>query len=138
VYGQKSYPGKTLGNLTPLWLGKAFIPHTGGWHETTYLDGQIDEFSIYNRALGSNEVAAIYAAGSGGKAPPPTLAVSIAGGSVLLSWPASASGFGLVSRTDLTAGTWETVTNEPSLNGTRKEVLLPANSPAWRFFRLAP
>jgi hypothetical protein len=43
----------------------------------------------------------------------------------------------LVSRTNLTAGTWESVTNAPSLNGDRKEVLLPANTPAQRFFRLA-
>jgi hypothetical protein len=55
---------------------------------------------------------------------------------VLLSWPASAEGFGLVSRTNLTTGTWESVTNVPFQNGDRKEVLLPANTPAQRFFRL--
>jgi subtilisin family serine protease len=31
--------------------------------------GSVDEVSIYNRALSSNEIAAIYAAGSGGKCP---------------------------------------------------------------------
>ena len=65
------------------------------------------------------------------------LAVSVATGGVLLSWPASAEGFGLVSRSDLATGTWETVTNAPSLNGTRKEVLLPTATPAQRFFRLS-
>ena len=60
-----------------------------------------------------------------------------ASGGVLLSWPANASSFGLTSRTSLTSGTWETVTNAPSLNGDRKEVTLPANTPVQRFFRLA-
>jgi len=36
--------------------------------------GLIDEISLYNRALSSNEIAAIYQAGSGGKCPlPPTI-----------------------------------------------------------------
>jgi len=74
VYSQQSHPGKTLGNATPLWLGKAFVPHTDGRNEITYLDGQIDEFTVYHRALDSNEIAAICAAGSAGKstAPPVT------------------------------------------------------------------
>jgi hypothetical protein len=65
------------------------------------------------------------------------LTIQPASGGVLLSWPANAGGFGLVSRTNLTAGAWESVTNTPSLNGDRKEVLLPGNAPDQRFFRLA-
>jgi len=99
--------------------------------------GLIDELRYYNRALTSNEVAAIYAAGTNKIVLPPTLAVSLTSGNVLLSWPASAEGFGLVSRTNLDTGNWEAVTNEPSLNGARKEVLLPATTPAQRFFRLS-
>lgn len=105
---------------------------------TRFFKGMIDELSLYNRALSASEIAAIYAADSAGKCQPlPTLAISLTTGSVLLSWPVSAEGFGLVSRTNLTAGAWESVTDEPSLNGDRKEVLLPANTPAQRFFRLA-
>ncbi len=38
-----------------------------------FFNGLVDEVSIYNRALSSNEIAAIYNAGSGGKCPvPPT------------------------------------------------------------------
>lgn len=133
---QGNYADKTPGNAHPFLIGKGYA-YPGGVVVTTYFDGQIDEFSVYTRALGSNEVAAIYAAGSAGKAPPPTLAVSLASGGVLLSWPASAEGFGLVSRSDLAAGSWEAVTNEPSLNGARKEVLIPVATPAQRFFRLA-
>ena len=136
VYGQQSYPGKTLGNSTPFWVGKSFVPHTDGRNEITYLDGQIDELSVYSRALTAHEVAAIHAAGSAGKAMPPILAASLVSNGVLLSWPASAGSFGLVSCPDLTAGSWEAVTNEPAINGAWKEVLLPTATPAQRFFRL--
>lgn len=103
-----------------------------------FFEGQVDEVSFYNRGLSSNKVVAIHAAGSAGKCKPPlTLAVSLTASGVLLSWPASADGYGLVSRADLAPGAWETVTNVPALNGTRKEVLLPAATPAQRFFRLS-
>ena len=136
VYAQTSYAGKTLGNLTPFWVGKAFIPHSDGRNETAFLDGLMDELSVYSRALSSNEVAAIYAAGSAGPAPPPTLTATPVGSMILLSWPALCGGYGLFSCPDLTSGSWEAVTNPPALNGTRKEVLLPINSPAQGFFRL--
>ena len=67
----------------------------------------------------------------------PLLAVTRSNTVVIVSWPASAEGFGLVSRSDLVTGSWETVTNEPSWNGTRKEVLLPATPPAQRFFQFS-
>ena len=38
----------------------------------SFFDGQIDEFALYKRALGSNEIASIYGAGSEGKCPPQT------------------------------------------------------------------
>jgi hypothetical protein len=97
--------------------------------------GMIDEMRYYNRALGSNEIAAIYAAGTNRFLPPPTLAVAPSRGGVLFSWPASAAGFGLVSRSGLAPGSWEAVTNMPLLNGTQKEIQLPADS-SQRFFRL--
>jgi hypothetical protein len=97
--------------------------------------GLIDELTYYNRALTANEIAAIYAAGSAGKVLP-TLSITLLGEQVRLSWPAAATGFSLVSRTDLATGNWESVTNTPALNGTWKEVVLPINFPAQRFFRL--
>jgi len=86
----------------------------------------------FNRALSPAEVASLYY-GQGG---PLQLSIQPASGGVLLSWPASATSFGLVSRTNLTAGVWESVTNTPSLSGDRKEVLLPAITPVQRFFQL--
>ena len=43
-----------------------------------YFNGKLDEVSIYNRALGSNEIAAMYNAGSAGKCRPPRLATASA------------------------------------------------------------
>jgi len=98
-----------------------------------YFNGLVDELMCFNRPLLPEEVASLYFNQGG----PLQLSIQPAPGGVLLSWPASAASFGLVSRTNLTAGIWEFVTNAPSLNGDRKEVLLPANTPVQRFFRLA-
>jgi hypothetical protein len=136
LYGQKAAPGHALGNLTPFWVGKAFVPHSNGIHETAFLDGLMDELSVYSRALSSNEVAAIYAAGSAGKAPLPTLTATPVGSGILVSWPALYGGYGLFSCPEPTFGSWEAVTNPPALNGTRQEVSLPASG-AQRFFRLS-
>jgi len=49
----------------------AYAPVSG---DTEFFSGKVDELSLYNRALSSNEVAAIYNAGTGGKCPvPPTI-----------------------------------------------------------------
>lgn len=70
-------------------------------------------------------------------APPPTLDIrNTFPGIVCVSWPTSAEGFGLVKRANLDPGNWETVTNAPSVNGARKEVLLPVGS-AQLYFRLS-
>jgi hypothetical protein len=42
----------------------------GDWTYGTYLSGPLDELSLYDHALSSNEIAAIYLAGSAGKCPP--------------------------------------------------------------------
>ena len=43
-------------------------PYIGSW-DSQYFDGQIDDVRIYNRALGSNEVAQLYAS----EAVPPSI-----------------------------------------------------------------
>ena len=128
--------GKLAGSTT----NTAAIPYDGtqffnlGKHHLLgrYFNGLVDELMCFNRALSPAEVASLYY-GQGG---PLQLSIQPASGGVLLSWPASATSFGLVSRTNLTAGVWESVTNTPSLSGDRKEVLLPAITPVQRFFQL--
>jgi Concanavalin A-like lectin/glucanases superfamily/Immunoglobulin I-set domain len=61
-----SYP-QSYTNL-PLYFGT-----TGEVYYDRKLGGNMDEVSLYNRALSSNEIAAIYAAGAAGKYKSPTI-----------------------------------------------------------------
>ena len=61
-----NYP-QDYGNL-PLYFGS-----TGEVYYDRKLGGNLDEVSLYNRALSSNEIAAIYAAGAAGKYKSPTI-----------------------------------------------------------------
>ena len=67
--------GQYWGGFTPatcydLWFGQR-PEFCGGhcWTDGKYLGGILDETTLYNRALSSAELAAIYNAGSGGKCP---------------------------------------------------------------------
>jgi alpha-tubulin suppressor-like RCC1 family protein len=58
----------TLGTFTPKTSADLnFGYRPGGSASGTRFVGKMDELSLYNRALSSNEIAAIYAAGSAGK-----------------------------------------------------------------------
>ena len=59
-----SCPGVGI-NSYPLRIGAGNGLEHDGWSDR--FPGRIDEASLYNRALNSNEIAAIYAAGSAGK-----------------------------------------------------------------------
>ena len=72
----------TWTNFTPqtgydLWIGHRQGDYLGSWTYGSYLGGLLDELSIYNRGLSSNEIAGIYNAGSAGKCPPPPMPPSI-------------------------------------------------------------
>ena len=49
------------------WMGHRPLDVPGDWTYGTTLGGSLDELSLYSRALSSNEIAAIYNAGSAGK-----------------------------------------------------------------------
>jgi alpha-tubulin suppressor-like RCC1 family protein/Zn-dependent metalloprotease len=71
-----------MGSFTPqtsynLYIGRRPSDHPGDSTYGNFFGGIIDEPSIYNRALSSNEIAAIYNAGNGGKCPPPPTPPSI-------------------------------------------------------------
>jgi hypothetical protein len=57
------------------------IAQGGGWFQ-----GDVDEVMIYNRALGNNEVAALYASGAATLAAPTNLVAAAGSGEVALSW----------------------------------------------------
>ncbi|MCX6874934.1 MAG: LamG domain-containing protein [Verrucomicrobia bacterium] len=95
-------------------------------------NGLIDEVMIYDRALGADEVENLHVA-QGGQ---PRLHISSEPGAVRLSWPGAADGYWLQATTDLTPGSWETVTDAPSLIGARMEIVLPTVTHPRRFFQL--
>jgi len=67
----------------------------------------------------------------------PALSINVTGNQLLLSWPASLAGYGLVSSPDLFSPTWNPVTNPPMFNATGQTVLLPLTS-TQQFFQLQP
>ena len=119
-------------NTRPVNLGYSW----GGGSPTRFFRGKVNELAIYRRALTPNEVAALFTARTSGKVEVPSLEIAPVPSGVRLSWEATPAGWGLVSRPDLTSAPWDTVTNEPSRNGARNELLLPVTTTAQRFFRL--
>ncbi len=65
---------KNLGSFTPLTTYDLYLGYRPR-DPVSYWAGSMDEVSLYNRALSSNEIAAIYVAGSGGKCFTPTAPV---------------------------------------------------------------
>ena len=114
----------------------------------SFFQGQIDELSLYSRALSQSEIAAIYNAGANGKCPPlqiqqnsvinpqPVVNMTQSGKSYLLSWPVSAGDFVLQSTDNLTPPvTWTNVPVALQTNGDNIEVTLPSGGQSG-YFRL--
>jgi len=73
--GSQSVSGTLQATDNPLRIG-AYAP-VNGTVSKAFFNGMIDELSIYNRALLSNEIAAIYTAGNGGKCAPEPLTIFV-------------------------------------------------------------
>jgi hypothetical protein len=101
-------------------------------------NGIIDEISVYNRALNTEEVHALFNAGSAGKCDPnrPTLNIAALPGAVRLTWTTNATGYLLETNSALTlpAG-WGVLTSNYSVLNTNFAVT-NALGPAARFYRL--
>ena len=127
-------PITILNGIAAAGLG-AYLPQSTT--ATAFFKGQIDEVSLYQRALTSNEVAAIYGAGSTGKSLPTLRVQSAAPGSITLSWDSTVGrSYQLQSATNLPASTW--FSEGAAFPGTGGVLLtnLPIRpGPAW-FFRL--
>jgi hypothetical protein len=68
VIAQSVWSGDVPQTGYNFWVGRRPEDCGGGcWTDGTYLSGPLDELSLYNRALATNEIAAIYNAGSAGK-----------------------------------------------------------------------
>jgi hypothetical protein len=65
----------------------------------------------------------------------PGLSIAASGGSVVISWPTTAVGFNLEKESNLSAGSWTTVTNTPAVVGS-KNVITNTSTAATTFYRL--
>jgi hypothetical protein len=78
VVAQSAWSGDVPQTSYNLWVGRRPEDCGGGCStDGTYLTGPMDELSLYNRALATNEIAAIYAARGAGKCPLPPTVVSV-------------------------------------------------------------
>lgn len=108
------------------------------YNKDPYPDLKLDEFRIYNGALSSGEIAATQILGPDQilSQTSPVLSVSVDGNSLTLSWPLAAAGFSLMSRTNLTSGTWHPVSSSTArIVGAQWQINLLASS-STRFFQL--
>ncbi len=69
--------------------------------------------------------------------PPQLQIASAAGGTVRLTWPATAGGYGVETATSLEPADWTALTNAPTLTADRY-ALTNGVGDAARFFRLRP
>lgn len=121
---------------TGLW---STFPDTDNWMARDewpdpMFQGAYNDFRIWNGALTSGQVAALYAAGPEVVAGP-GLHISAAGGKVILSWAANANGFTLQSTASLSPANWANVSGTPTVtNGVNVLALTP--SQAETFYRL--
>lgn len=110
-------PGTTSTDSTV--IPNSVAPLTIGQAEGLgYFNGQLDEVSLYNRALSAAEIQSIINAGAAGKcltvAPPTAPVLQIAQqpedpGEVFLFWPGDATGFGVESKTNILQAGWDTL-----------------------------
>jgi hypothetical protein len=68
-------------------------------------------------------------------APAPTLTITPVAGSVVISWPVAATGFNLEQTANLSAGSWTTETNYPSVVGSNNVITNTPTATA-TFYRL--
>ena len=120
----------TLGNFSSAVTARTA---TGtGSTGTRIFRGLMDEIQIWNRALTLTEIQVAQVA----PALPPLLLLSRQSSNVVLSWQASLS-LQLQSRTNLSGGTWNSVTNDPAVSGNIHTVVLPVSAEQ-EYFRLSP
>jgi len=118
--------GQDLNN----WLGRSQFVNDAYW------GGKYNEFRIYAGAMTPSQVQASFASGPdsiGQEAP--SLSTRISGNNLVISWPASATGYALESSGALGTGVNWTAVGGAVQNGSNMEVTVPLST-GNRFFRL--
>ena len=76
LLNEQPHAGRTLGGPLPIRIGGG-PAWSAGEVTTAHLDGLVDEFGVYTRALPPGEIAALHVAGSTGMCRPADLALAI-------------------------------------------------------------
>ena len=112
------------------WIGRS--PHA----VDPYVNANVNEFRIYRGRLAPDEIRAADVIGADQLlATNATMTTAMSGSNLILSWPVASAGFSVQSRTSLSAGSWQTLTNAPTLVGGNWQVTLPLSGSS-QFFRL--
>ncbi len=126
-------------------LGSQYLQVQGGG-QTTQLgsltpsgsavwQGLMDDCAFYNTALSASGIAAHYQAMLGQTAGPVSLGISLAGGGLAITWPASATGLVLQQTDNLVSGPWTGVTNQVTVVGDQNQVIVTPDA-TQRFYHL--
>lgn len=130
----------TTSFVTTIFAGTANLLIGRDVGTTHTFNGLIDEPAVYNRALTTNEVQAIFNAGPAGKClGTPTLSIArTTTNTVAVFWPSLAASFTLQQNTNSVASVnWSNVVTTPSDDGTTKTVIInpPTGNRYYRLFK---
>jgi len=117
-----------LGNFAAVDLNR----NVQGPENSRVLRGLMDEFRIFNMVLSPAEIQAEQK--SSLEVPPVALTATLAGGNVIISWPAGST-FQLQGRDQVNQGNWLNVGTSPILVGGQQTVTLPVSGSS-QFYRL--
>lgn len=116
-----------------VWIGRSNWPDP-------LLNALFDEFRIYDGPLLDSDIAASFAAGPNALPATPNnaeLTASISGANLVITWPATETGFRLQSKSSLTAGDWADVPDAPpTVQDGNNVVTLPLSTAGNAFYRL--
>lgn len=115
------------------------LPDADNWMardqwQDLFFNGAYDDMRIWSGALTAGQVANAYKAGAN-RIVGPDLKISSSGSQITLKWAANATGFTLQSTSNLTSGTWGSVSGTPVvIDGLNTLTVTPGPEPA--FYRL--
>ncbi|MBI4659262.1 MAG: hypothetical protein HY735_10510 [Verrucomicrobia bacterium] len=128
--GAATIPLNTINDINN-WLGRS------QWNDP-YLNGDFNEFRIYDGALSDTDVAASYAAGADAlpAKEPPRVSFARSAAQLTISWPADATGFVLETAERLGPGAaWTSAGLTPKVEGGLNKLDVPITGTT-RFYRL--
>jgi len=136
-YSGGTYPGNDG------WIAVGCRTHSGspsiadgdGFPNNAWMDGQVHDLKVYNRALPANEISSLYSnSGAGGTPPVPKLMVIRDGPNTVVTWSTNSVCFTLQSATDL--ANWSASLPAPLVVNGQFTVTNPVSS-TLQFFRLS-